>query len=102
MCQTGGSTMPGTLSIVIPALNERRNLVPVLDTIPVDSLERLGWNCEVIVVDNGSTDGTGVLARALGARVVDEPQRGYGRAYRAGMGAAVGDIIATGDADQTY
>jgi glycosyltransferase involved in cell wall biosynthesis len=73
-----------------------------LDTIPVDSLELLGWNCEVIVVDNGSTDGTGMLARTLGARVVDEPQRGYGRAYRAGMGVAVGDIIATGDADRTY
>ena len=94
--------MPGTLSIVIPALNERHNLVPVLDAIPVESLERVGWNCEVIVVDNGSTDGTGMLARNLGARVIDEPQRGYGSAYRAGMGAAVGDIIATGDADRTY
>lgn len=94
--------MRGSLSIVIPALNERHNLAPVLNAIPLDSLERLGWSCEVIIVDNGSTDGTGLLARELGARVVEEPQRGYGRAYRAGIGAAVGDIIATGDADRTY
>jgi glycosyltransferase involved in cell wall biosynthesis len=95
-------TVTGTLSIVIPALNERHNLAAVLDTVPVSSLDRLGWNCEVIVVDNGSTDGTGMLARNLGARVVDEPQRGYGRAYRAGIGVAVGELIATGDADRTY
>ena len=51
--------MTGTLSIVIPALNERHNLAAVLDTVPVRSLDRLGWSCDVVIVDNGSTDGTG-------------------------------------------
>jgi glycosyltransferase involved in cell wall biosynthesis len=95
-------SMTGTLSIVIPALNERHNLAAVLDTVPVRSLDRLGWSCDLIIVDNGSTDGTGVLAKSLGARVVEEPIRGYGNAYRSGLNSAIGEVIATGDADRTY
>jgi glycosyltransferase involved in cell wall biosynthesis len=92
----------GNLSIVIPALNEAGNIKPVIDLIPVERLARLGWATEVIVVDNGSTDGTGQVARELGARVVLQAERGYGNAYRAGFEAATGDVIATGDADCTY
>lgn len=57
---------------------------------------------EVVVVDNGSVDGSGVLARMAGARVVDEPRRGYGSAYLAGFAAARGDYIVMIDADLTY
>ena len=91
-----------TLSIVIPALNEAENLPAVMATVPVGELAAAGWATEVVVVDNASTDDTAAVARALGATVVSQPQRGYGNAYQAGFNAATGDVIATGDADCTY
>ncbi len=90
------------ISVVIPALNEAENMVAVLGTIPHDELADAGWAAEVIVVDNGSADGTGDIAGAAGALVVVETRRGYGSAYRAGFAAATGEVIATGDADRTY
>lgn len=90
------------LSIVIPALNEAENLPTVMSTIPLDELAVRGWETEVIIVDNASTDDTADVAEALGARVVFQPKRGYGNAYMAGFNAAKGDVIATGDADCTY
>ena len=53
-------------------------------------------------MDNGSNDGSGELARRAGARVVEEPRRGYGNAYSAGFAAARGDYIVMADADLTY
>ncbi|MEN3263536.1 MAG: hypothetical protein V7646_430 [Pseudonocardia sp.] len=91
-----------TLSIVIPALNEEVNLPRVMANIPLAELAAAGWDTEVLIVDNGSTDGTAEVARNLGATVVNAPERGYGNAYRAGFAAATGDVIATGDADCTY
>ncbi|MEY9839161.1 glycosyltransferase family 2 protein [Streptacidiphilus sp. EB103A] len=91
-----------SVSVVIPALNEAPNLPLVMDSIPFSALEKNGWSTEVIVVDNASTDGTGDIARELGARVVVEQRRGYGRAYQAGFAAAGGDVIATGDCDCSY
>ncbi|MFJ1704436.1 glycosyltransferase family 2 protein [Kitasatospora sp. NPDC088346] len=91
-----------TLSIVIPALNEASNLPAVMDSVPVAELAAAGWRTEVVVVDNASTDDTAEVARSLGARVVSQPERGYGNAYQAGFDAATGDVIATGDADCTY
>jgi glycosyltransferase involved in cell wall biosynthesis len=73
------------VSVVIPALNEEEPIGGVVRAIP---REIAG---EVIVVDNGSTDGTAEAARAAGARVVAEPRRGYGRACRAGVEAVSGD-----------
>ncbi|MEZ0092699.1 glycosyltransferase involved in cell wall biosynthesis [Streptacidiphilus sp. EB129] len=90
------------LSVVIPALNEAANLPTVMASIPVDGLRDAGWSTEVVVVDNASTDDTADVARALGARVVEQPLRGYGNAYHAGFEAATGEVIATGDADCTY
>jgi glycosyltransferase involved in cell wall biosynthesis len=91
-----------TLSIVIPAYNEAENIPSVLASLPLQKLAAQGWSTEVIVVDNNSTDGTAQLAREHGATVVFQPERGYGNAYRAGLDAASGDFIATGDADRTY
>lgn len=68
------------VSVVIPALNEEEAIPKVLDAIPA-------WVDEVIVVDNGSTDRTGVVSEAHGARVVSEAQRGYGAACLAGIAA---------------
>jgi hypothetical protein len=65
-------------------------------------LEESGLEGEVIVVDNGSTDGSGELARAAGAFVVEEPRRGYGSAYLSGLAVARGDYIVMVDADLTY
>jgi len=62
----------------------------------------LGYETEVLVVDNGSTDRTAHIARECGATVVIQPMKGYGNAYKAGFANASGDIIATGDADLTY
>ncbi|MEV8094926.1 glycosyltransferase family 2 protein [Kitasatospora sp. NPDC085879] len=91
-----------TLSIVIPALNEASNLPAVMSTVPVAELADAGWRTEIVVVDNASTDDTAAVATALGARVVSQPERGYGNAYLAGFDVATGDVIATGDADCTY
>jgi glycosyltransferase involved in cell wall biosynthesis len=91
-----------TISVVIPALNERGNVEGVIRSIPVTELAKHGWDTEILLVDNGSTDGTGDLARSLGARVLVQPVRGYGNAYKAGFANAVGEIIATGDADLSY
>jgi Glycosyl transferase family 2 len=90
------------LSVVIPALNEERNVAAVIGSVPVDTLRDSGWETEIIVVDNASTDATGEAAAAAGATVVHESRRGYGSAYKAGFGAARGDVIVTGDADRTY
>lgn len=80
---------PGGLriGIVIPARNEAVALPKVLSAIP-------SWITEVIVVDTASTDGTPDVARRLGARVVAEPRRGYGRACLAGI-AALSDQVDT-------
>jgi len=83
------------ITVVIPCLNEEEGIARVLDRIPefVD---------EVIVVDNNSTDRTAEVARDLGARVVQEDKRGYGRAYKTGLMHAKGDIIITLDGDHSY
>lgn len=92
----------GKVSVVIPALNEHEGIVRTINAIPRAELEQSGYEVQVIVVDNGSTDGTGDLARNAGADVIYEPKRGYGNAYRAGFAGALGNIIATADADATY
>jgi glycosyltransferase involved in cell wall biosynthesis len=65
-------------------------------------LDEHGLPGEVVVVDNGSEDGSATLAQLAGAHVVDEPRRGYGSAYLAGFAAARGDYIVMIDADLTY
>ncbi len=85
-------------SVIVPALNEEQGIAAVLDR-----LLALSPRPEIIVVDDGSTDRTGEIARSKGARVVTHPMSGgYGRSLKDGIAAASNDIIAITDADGTY
>jgi glycosyltransferase involved in cell wall biosynthesis len=90
-----------TVSVVIPCLNEAETIAECVRRARA-VLDESWFEGEVIVVDNGSTDGSGDLARAAGALVVDEPRRGYGSAYLAGLEVARGNYIVMVDADLTY
>ena len=94
--------MAHLVSVILPALNEASCITKVVSSIPVKELADGGLDTEILVVDNGSTDGTGELAINAGARVVHEPRQGYGYAYLKGFKEAKGDIICTFDADGTY
>ncbi|HEX2129711.1 MAG TPA: glycosyltransferase family 2 protein [Solirubrobacterales bacterium] len=89
------------LSVVIPCLNEAEGIGVVVEKA-IRTMRDEGISGEVVVADNGSEDGSPEIARAAGARVVDEPRRGYGSAYQAGFAAARGEYILMGDADDTY
>jgi dolichol-phosphate hexosyltransferase len=84
-----------SITVIIPCLNEEQGIEKVLRLLPefVD---------QTIVVDNGSTDRTSDVARSLGAEVIREDVRGYGRAYKRGFASATGDIIVTLDGDHSY
>jgi glycosyltransferase involved in cell wall biosynthesis len=89
------------VSVVIPCLNEAETIREcVVSARRV--LDENGIAGEVVVADNGSTDGSAELAAAAGARVIHQPARGYGSAYLAGFGAARGKYIVMADADLTY
>ncbi|HEY1974472.1 MAG TPA: glycosyltransferase family 2 protein [Pseudonocardia sp.] len=89
------------LSVVLPCLNEAETLAVCIDKAH-ESLRRLNLVGEVVVADNGSTDGSQDIARAHGARVIDVPRRGYGAALRAGITAARGEHVLMADADDSY
>jgi glycosyltransferase involved in cell wall biosynthesis len=89
------------VSVLIPCLNEEAAVAEVVRD-GWAGIEASGRPGEVIVVDNGSTDRSVELAEAAGARVVDEPERGYGAAYLRGLAEAKGEYIVMADADGTY
>ena len=97
----GAETLLVEVSVVIPCLDEAGSIEACVHASQA-ALDEGGYGGEVIVVDNGSTDGSGELAAAAGARVVEEPRRGYGNAYLAGLAAARGRYIVMLDADLTY
>jgi glycosyltransferase involved in cell wall biosynthesis len=89
------------LTVVLPCLNEAETLAVCIRKAKA-SIAGLGVDGEVVVADNGSTDGSQDIARAEGARVVDIPIRGYGAALMAGIVDATGEFVIMGDADDSY
>ena len=81
------------ISIVIPALNEEGIVGKTVKSVPLKQLNDMGFETEIIVVNNASTDNTAQEAEEAGARVIYESNRGYGNAYLRGFREAEGDII---------
>jgi glycosyltransferase involved in cell wall biosynthesis len=89
------------LTILMPCLNEAETISRCIQKAFL-SLRELGLKGEVLIADNGSTDGSKKIAHDLGARVVAIAEKGYGNALRGGIEAARGKYIIMGDADDSY
>jgi glycosyltransferase involved in cell wall biosynthesis len=89
------------LTILLPCLNEAETIESVIENARA-SLKKSGLPGEILVADNGSTDGSKQLAVLLGARVVDVPVKGYGSALSHGINASFYDFVIMGDADDSY
>lgn len=87
------------VSVIIPTMNEEGSIGAVIDEIRA---ALAGRELEILIVDTNSRDRTREVASSKGARVVSEPRRGYGRAYKTGFAAARGMYVCTLDADLTY
>lgn len=93
----------GLISVIIPTLNEQFGIEKTIKSIPKSTISKdAGYDLEIIVVDGESTDTTCDIASKLGAKVIIEKRKGYGRACKSGFAAAMGKIIVTLDADNTY
>jgi glycosyltransferase involved in cell wall biosynthesis len=90
------------LTILIPCLNEAQTLPACIAKAKAFHQAYRRIAAEVLVSDNGSTDGSQELARSLGARVVDARERGYGAALITGIQAASGRFVIMGDGDDSY
>jgi glycosyltransferase involved in cell wall biosynthesis len=89
------------VSVVMPCLNEEAAIGPCIEKIH-RTFAQSAIDGEIVVCDNGSTDASVSIAEGLGARVVHQPQRGYGNAYLKGFANARGRYLVMGDADDTY
>ncbi len=89
------------LSVVMPCLNESDTLAVCIEKAR-RAMSENNISGEIIVADNGSTDGSPDIARGLGARVVDVKEKGYGSALMGGISAAKGRFVIMGDADDSY
>lgn len=89
------------ISIVMPCLNEIKTVGECVD-VAYKYIKDHNLNGEVIVVDNGSTDGSGAEAKAHGAIVIKEKRKGYGSAIRKGLKYISGAVVVIGDCDTTY
>jgi hypothetical protein len=89
------------VTVVMPCLNEAQTLATCIRKAQ-NCLREHGIRSEIVIADNGSTDGSQQIARDLGARVADVPEKGYGSALRGGIAAARGAYIIMGDADDSY
>ena len=93
--------LPLELTILMPCLNEAETLAVCIGKAK-GFLERTGIAGEIVIADNGSTDGSQAIAEGLGARVVPIPTRGYGAALIGGIKAAYGRYVIMGDSDDSY
>src|SRR6202162_1401916 len=89
------------VSIVMPCLNEAETLAKCIGHAQ-NAVKKGGFTAEIIVADNGSTDGSQLVAGELGVRVVDVSRKGYGSALIGGIDAARGRFVVMGDADDSY
>jgi glycosyltransferase involved in cell wall biosynthesis len=96
------AVMKKVISVTLPALNEEETIGRVIDEIPKESMEQAGYEVEILVIDNDSTDRTKEIAEEKGARVIVEPVRGKGRAMRTAFESFSGEFIFMLDADYTY
>jgi len=92
------------VSVIIPCLNEAQSIAKAIDWVKtgLKKISKSKFKYEIIVVNNGSNDGSDKIARKSGALVISEPVKGYGKAYIAGYKKSKGDYIVMGDADATY
>ena len=93
--------MTPELSIVIPCLNEEETLEKSI-AMAKEFIDKTGITTEIIVADNGSTDQSVEIAKKMGVRIVQVPQKGYGSALRGGIEAAKSEYIIMGDADNSH
>jgi len=96
-----GSESTPELSVVLPCLNEAATISACIHQI-YDTLEKHGISGEIIVADNGSTDGSHEIAQTMGVQVVRVEGKGYGNALMGGIAAARGKYVVMGDADSSY
>lgn len=89
------------VSVVIPCLNEAQSIALCISKA-LEAFKSAGIHGEVVVADNGSTDGSVTIAERVGARTVSVSLKGYGHALRGGIEAARGRLIIMGDADDSY
>ena len=99
--QSSPLAKPLEVSVLMPCLNEAETIATCIKKAQTWMVKNHVAG-EVIIADNGSTDGSQRIARVMGARVVDVPERGYGAALRAGIEAAAGKYVIMGDADDSY
>jgi glycosyltransferase involved in cell wall biosynthesis len=97
----GTMSAPLHLTILMPCLNEAETIAQCIEKAQT-GLTRAGVPGEILIADNGSTDGSQAIAEKLGARVVAVQEKGYGNALRGGIAAARGRYILMGDADDSY
>src|SRR4051812_19557462 len=101
-CDLAVNEMPSfELSIVMPCLNEADTLETCIEKAR-RALSNHHIHGEIIVADNGSTDGSQAIAERMGARVIAVEAKGYGNALMGGIAAARGEFIIMGDADDSY
>ncbi|MBN1262866.1 MAG: glycosyltransferase family 2 protein [Candidatus Pacebacteria bacterium] len=89
-------------SLILPAYNEEQGVEKIIPAVPVKEIRARGFETEIVVVDNNSTDKTAEVARRLGARVLREKNQGYGYAIKRGLNDSRGEIMVVCDADGTY